>query len=102
MNHKETNKLVDIDTTEQFAFSWPDPEIEGWRNYRIEYGGCNEDCYCEGVFWLPPEADIDYKFFEILQVSEARKELQEAIKKIHKELVGEKSNWQEHTPKNTG
>lgn len=42
------SKIVDIDLTEQMAFSWPDPEIEGWRNFRIEYGGCNEDCYYEG------------------------------------------------------
>lgn len=86
-------KLVDIDLTEQYAFSWPDPEIEGWRNFRVEYGGCNEDCYWEGNIWLPPEADIDHRFFEILQVPEARQELHECIERIHREKVGEKSNW---------
>jgi hypothetical protein len=89
---------VDVDTTEEFAYSWPDPEIEGWRFYRIEYGGCNEDCYYEGRVILPPQAYIDHKFFEILQVPDACKKLHEAIDKIHKEEVGELSNWEEHKP----
>jgi hypothetical protein len=91
-------KLVDIDLIEEGAFSWPSKEIEGWRNYRISYGGCNEDCYYEGRTWLPPEVDssvMGYKFFEILQVPEARKELQETIERIHKEKVGDKSNWKD-------
>jgi hypothetical protein len=27
--------------------------LEGWRLYRIEYGGSNEDCVYEGMIWLP-------------------------------------------------
>jgi len=91
-------RLIDVDLTEEGAFSWPDPEIEGWRHYRIEYGGCNEDCYYEGRVWLPPQADssvLGYKLFEILQVPEANEELHKAIEKIHKEKVGKKSNWKE-------
>jgi len=90
--------LVDIDLTEEMAFSFPDKEINGWRCYRIEYGGCNEDCYYEGRVWYPPEADssiLGYKLFEILQVPEARQELQDMIEKIHKEKVAERSNWKE-------
>jgi hypothetical protein len=30
-----------------------------------------------------------------LQVPEARKELQETIERIHKEKVGDKSNWKD-------
>ena len=93
MENNSEKPLVDIDTTEQFAFSWPNKEIEGWRFRRIEYGGCNEDCYYEGSIWLPPQANLDYKFFEIMQVPEAREKLQQAIEKIHKEDVGDKSNW---------
>ena len=92
-------KIVDIDLTEEGMFSWPSPEIEGWRYYRIEYGGCNEDCYYEGRILLPPEVDssiMGHKLFEILQVPEARKELNESIERIHKEKVGTKSNWEEH------
>ena len=93
---KNTEKpLVDIDLTEQGVFSWPHKEIEGWRFYRAEYGGCNEDCYYEGSVWLPPEVD-SWKWtqmFEILQVPEARRKFEEAIVKIHKEDVCEKSNW---------
>ena len=95
----EVNKygkpLVDIDLTGQAAFSWPNKEIEGWNYFRIEYGGCNENCYYEGSVWLPPEVDA-WKWtemFEILQIPEARKKLEEAISKIHKEDVGERSNW---------
>jgi len=91
----EKIRLVDVDLTEEGAFSWPNKEIEGWRYSRIEYGGCNEDCYYEGSIWLPPEANIDYKLFEILQVPEARKEFEKMVDKIHKEKVGNKSNWKE-------
>lgn len=93
--------LVDIDVTEQMAFRWPNDEIEGWRNYRIEYGGCNEDCYSEGFMWLPPHVSpevMGYKLFEILQVPEAYKEYHKAILKIHKKKVGDKSHWREHYP----
>ena len=95
----ENQKIVDIDLTEQMAFSWPDNEIEGWRNYRIEYGGCNQECYYEGVMWLPPHVSSEvmgYKLFEILQVPEAYKEYHKAVLKIHKKKVGDKSGWREH------
>jgi len=94
----EDKKIVDIDLTEQGVFNWPDDEIKGWRNYRIEYGGCNEDCYCEGLVWLPPHVDSDvmgYKLFEILQVPEAYAKYRKAVLKIHKNKVGDKSGWRE-------
>ena len=28
--------------------------LEGWRLYRIEYGGHAENCITEGSIWLPP------------------------------------------------
>lgn len=43
---------------EQGVFKYP-PGMEGWRNYRIEYGGHAENCLCEGAIWLPPDADRD-------------------------------------------
>lgn len=94
-----TQKIVDIDTTEEMAFSWPNDEIKYWRHYRIEYGGCNEECYWEGNFFLPPYVDSEvmgYKLFEILQVPEAYKEFRKAVLKIHKNKVGDKSGWREH------
>jgi len=89
------DKLVDVDLTEQGVFNWPDPEIEGWRNYRIEYGGCNKDCYWEGSVFLPPSADswMVTRMFEIMQVPEALEKLHAAVEKIHREDIGEKSNW---------
>jgi len=31
--------------------------MDGWRMFRIEYGGFNEQCVTEGMIWLPPGAD---------------------------------------------
>lgn len=39
---------------EMGVFTYPDPQLEGWRFYRIEYGGFNEQCVYEGLIWLPP------------------------------------------------
>lgn len=37
----------------------PPQGMEGWRNFRIEYGGHARDCIVEGLIWLPPGADRD-------------------------------------------
>lgn len=57
--HSITVKILDVDTTEQFIMNQDAlPEaMRDWRNYRIEYGGCNEECLWEGNIMLPPEAD---------------------------------------------
>lgn len=88
-------KIVDIDLTEEMSFSWPDPEINGWRFYRIEYGGCNEQCYYEGRIILPPQFDswLMTEFFEIIQVPEALKDYTKAVHKIHRKRVGKLSRW---------
>jgi len=54
-----TVSLVDIDTTEEMIMNEDalPPALRGWRYYRIEYGGCNEDCIWEGRIMLPPRAD---------------------------------------------
>jgi len=46
-----------------------DPILKGWRYYRIEYGGWNEDCVYEGCILLPPDADPE-------EVEELLKKLQ--------------------------
>lgn len=53
----------------QIPFSWigltedgvfnPPRDMEGWRLYRIEYGGFHEHCRVEGRIWLPNHADPD-------------------------------------------
>jgi hypothetical protein len=50
-----------IDATEEFIFNYGNlhPDLYGWRYYRLEYGGCNEDCKFEGRILLPPEVDIE-------------------------------------------
>jgi len=54
-------KLLSIETTEEMVMR---PELlaeplRGWRYYRIEYGGTNQDCLWEGRIMLPPTADPD-------------------------------------------
>jgi hypothetical protein len=39
-----------------FVFN-PPKGLEGYRFYRIEYGGANEDCVYEGAIWLPEHVD---------------------------------------------
>lgn len=39
--------------TEYGVFNYP-KGLEGWRLYRIEYGGHAENCVYEGMIWLPP------------------------------------------------
>jgi len=94
---RKHEKLVDIDLTGEGVCRYPSPEIEGWKYARIEYGGCNEDCYWEGKIFLPPQVDsfIITQMFEILQIPEAREAFEKAVKKIHKEKVGKKSHWRE-------
>ena len=54
-------RVLDVDTVEEMVMN-PDavhPALRDWRHYRIEYGGCNEDCIYEGRILLPPQADPD-------------------------------------------
>lgn len=44
----------------------PPRNMQGWRMYRIEYGGHAEQCNVEGTVWLPSgagQADLDYLEF---------------------------------------
>lgn len=43
--------------TEEMVQTYP-KGLEGWRFYRIEYGGHAEECLCESYVWLPPNAKI--------------------------------------------
>jgi hypothetical protein len=47
---------VYIGLTEEMVFNPPEG-MEGWRRYRIEYGGFNEMCLTEGKVWLPAHVD---------------------------------------------
>lgn len=48
-----------VGLTEEMVFN-PPKGMEGWREYRIEYGGFHEGCLVEGNIWLPPHADPDF------------------------------------------
>ena len=45
-----------ISLIEQAVMRYP-PGMEKFRMFRIEYGGHASSCLCEGVIWLPEEAD---------------------------------------------
>ena len=47
-----------VGLTEYGVRSWPQG-MEGCRFFRIEYGGFNEECVCEGSIWIPPTIDRD-------------------------------------------
>ena len=42
-----------VSLVEYGVFKYP-KGLEGWRCYRIEYGGHAQDCILEGSIWLPP------------------------------------------------
>jgi len=46
-----------VSATEYAVYKHPEG-LEGWRCYRLEYGGVNEDCIKECVIWLPPMVDV--------------------------------------------
>jgi len=52
---------MDICLVEQMVMREP-KGMEGWRMYRIEYGGHAENCIIEGVLWLPQ--DVNYERVE--------------------------------------
>ena len=56
---KTTIKIVDVSPTEEMVMNdkaLPE-DLRGWRCYRFEYGGANEDCLYEGRMLLPPSSD---------------------------------------------
>ena len=48
-----------VSFVENAVFNYPDPRMERWRFYRIEYGGHAEACVIEGGIWLPPWVGAD-------------------------------------------
>ena len=52
-------KYVGVSLTEEFILNYSalPKEFEGWRRYRIEYGGHAESCIKECVIYVPPGFD---------------------------------------------
>ena len=52
-------KYLPVGLVEQLVLNYSalPKELDGWRNYRIEYGGHAESCVREEVIYLPPRAD---------------------------------------------
>lgn len=53
--------MIPVDATEEMILNYDalPKQLNGWRRYRIEYGGCNEDCFMEQILYVPPRFDID-------------------------------------------
>jgi hypothetical protein len=49
-------KYQNMGLVEYGVYNYP-KGLEGWRFYRIEYGGHAESCIMEMVIWLPPGCD---------------------------------------------
>lgn len=48
---------IRVDAVEYGVYSYP-KHMEGWRCYRLEYGGHAENCVHECVIWLPPNMPV--------------------------------------------
>ena len=55
----DKSKYVPVSLTEEFIMNYSalPPELNGWRYYRIEYGGHAESCFMERPVMLPPMAN---------------------------------------------
>lgn len=45
-----------VSLIENAVFNYP-KGLEGWKYYRVEYGGHAESCLLETGLWLPPTVD---------------------------------------------
>jgi hypothetical protein len=52
-------KYVPVSLTEEMILNYKalPKQLNGWRYYRIEYGGHAQDCFMERPIYLPPHAD---------------------------------------------
>jgi hypothetical protein len=78
-------KHVPVSLTEEMILNYKavPPELDGWRYYRIEYGGHANSCFMERPIYLPPGANA-YVFdmlFDLWQekVPWNRRRIMEAI-----------------------
>jgi len=86
---KGSNKYIDVGLTEQFILNYSalPPQLSGWRNYRIEYGGCNEDCFMERPIYLPRFAnpyviEMLFDYWQTKGNKAKRKKLHEIIAEL--------------------
>ena len=85
---ENNKKPIPISTTEEFILNWDavPKELYMWRYYRLEYGGCNEDCFLERPIYLPPQADsyILELLFDFWQAKKKRKILHKIIQELER------------------
>ena len=85
---ENNKKPIPISTTEEFILNWDavPKELYMWRYYRLEYGGCNEDCFLERPIYLPPQADscVLELLFDFWQAKKKRKILHRIIQELER------------------
>lgn len=85
-----TYKYLPVSLTEELILNYAalPPQFEGWRRYRVEFGGCNECCIKETPIYLPMCADsyILDLLFDFWQEEDAKKK-KRLIGKILNELA---------------
>jgi hypothetical protein len=53
------DKKVSVSATEEMIMNYSalPPELDGWRRFRLEYGGHAEACFKEQTIYTPPRSD---------------------------------------------
>lgn len=89
----DKSKYVPVSLTEEFVMNYGalPPELDGWRYYRVEYGGPNECCFKEMPVYLPPRADayifdLLFDFWQSGTRRGRRKILHEIIQEMERNL----------------
>ena len=85
------SKYVHIGLTEQMIMNYSalPPELDGWRNYRIEYGGHAQSCFMEQIIYLPRFGspcvlELLFEFWQENTHKQRRKILHDIIQELEK------------------
>ena len=89
-NRSSCRRYVPVSLTEEAVLNYGalPPELNGWRYYRIEYGGHGCHCIMERPVMLPPMSDA-YIFdllFDFWQSTAHRRSKRKIMRKIIEEL----------------
>ena len=88
-------KHIHVSLTEEMVLNYKalPPELDGWRYYRVEYGGPNECCFMEKPIWLPLHAnafifDLLFDFWQESRPRSRRKILHKIVQELEEGMGG--------------
>jgi hypothetical protein len=88
------SKYVSVSLTEEGVLNYSAvvPELNGWRYYRVEYGGPNTDCFMERQLWLPQMADsyifdLLFDFWQAKTHNQRKKLQRKIIQELERSLI---------------